>query len=731
VVDPDGRLAFANSATCRLLGFDCDELLGTPVADLLPADDAARIHAAHANLPFGSCHVSDSTLRRKDGSQLSVEISAAQLPDGRWQGWIRDRTERARRDLLREQALRQSEADRQWLTTVIDTVPLGVLLYHPGGRLTFNRRAEELLGMSLSADGGSKQYSSRILFPDGRPVAPDELVSARVLQRGETVIGEEYLIERADGTRIPILGSAAPIKDAGGAVVGGVGVFQDVSERLLLGEALRSNERLLQDVFDILPVGVWIADRTGRLVRHNPAGERIWAGARHVPIAEYGQYKGWWVDTGKQIEAEEWAMARALMHGETSTRELVRIQSFDGTFKTIINSAVPLRDPQGEIAGAIVVNEDITALHEAQERQRASERLLRTVIDLLPVGVWVTDEQGRITLANPAGARIWGGTRYVGPEQYAEYQAWSVETGQPIEADQWGLARAIRTGESSRAELIRIRTFDGSFKIVLNWAGPIRSDAGEILGAVAVNEDVTSFQRTQEQLRAAVREREEILAVVAHDLRNPLQAIVNYLRGIEREIDSLPPDGKIRTFLPAVEDIVGRTLGLVDDLLTVSVTSVSGGSLLKLAPIPASTLLAKAVAAARPFVAHAGLVLDVEARGDLPVINVDVDKLLRVFANLLDNTVKFTAPSGHITLAAETTTAGVKFSVANAGTALTDEQRAAMFQPFWQARHDQRGAGLGLSICRSIVEAHGGTIWAEPVEGMRVRVCFVLPRPAG
>jgi signal transduction histidine kinase len=114
----------------------------------------------------------------------------------------------------------------------------------------------------------------------------------------------------------------------------------------------------------------------------------------------------------------------------------------------------------------------------------------------------------------------------------------------------------------------------------------------------------------------------------------------------------------------------------------------------------------------------------------LPVINVDADKLLRVFANLLDNAVKFTASSGHITLAAEATTGGVRFSVANTGKALTDEERAAMFQLFWQGRRDARGAGLGLSICRSIVEAHGGTIWAEPVEGKRVRVCFVLPRLA-
>lgn len=597
VVGTDSRLAFANAATCRLLGFTRDELLGAPIAELLPADDAAQIHAAHAKLPYGSCHVSDSTLRRKDGSQLPVEISTAQLPDGRWQGWVRDRSERLRRDAARER----------------------------------------------------------------------------------------------------------------------------------LADDLRASERLLRDVFDILPVGVWIADHTGRLVRHNPAGERIWGGALHVPIAEFDRYKGWWLDTGERITAEDWGMTRALTRGETSSGELVRIQSFDGTFKTIIHSAVPLRDQSGEITGAIVVNEDITALHEAQERQRASERLLRTVIDVVPVGIWLTDAQGRITSVNPAGARIWAGTRYVGPEQYSDFEGWSVDTSRPIAPDQWGLARAIRNGETSRAELIRIRAFDGSFKTVINWAAPIRSDAGEIIGAVAVNEDVTSFQHTQEQLRAAVHDREEILAIVAHDLRNPLQSIINYLRSIAASLD-LPAEGQLRTLVAAAEDIAARMAGLVDDLLTVSVAGIGGTSLLNLAPVPAATLLSKAADAARPLIARAGLVMDIEVRGELPLISVDADKLLRVFANLLDNALKFTPPSGVITLGAETTIGGVRFSVANTGTALSDEERAAMFQPFWQGRRDERGAGLGLSICRSIVEAHGGTIWADPVEGKRVRVCVVLPR---
>jgi hypothetical protein len=102
--------------------------------------------------------------------------------------------------------------------------------------------------------------------------------------------------------------------------------------------------------------------------------------------------------------------------------------------------------------------------------------------------------------------------------------------------------------------------------------------------------------------------------------------------------------------------------------------------------------------------------------------------MLRVFAKLLDNALKFTDRRGSVVLRAEADSAKVQFCVANSGPALSVAELESMFKPFWQAgQEDRRGAGLGLSICRSIIEAHGGTIWAEPEPGKRVRICFALP----
>lgn len=126
---------------------------------------------------------------------------------------------------------------------------------------------------------------------------------------------------------------------------------------------------LLHEVLAILPVGVWVMDETGKIVYGNPAAQRIWAGAHYVGLEQFGEYKGWWVATGKRIEAEEWAAARAIRNGETSTDEEVEIECFDGTRKIILNSAAPIRGEENRIVGAIIVNHDIT------ERKRFEEQL--------------------------------------------------------------------------------------------------------------------------------------------------------------------------------------------------------------------------------------------------------------------------------------------------------------------------------------------------------------------
>lgn len=225
-----------------------------------------------------------------------------------------------------------------------------------------------------------------------------------------------------------------------------------------------------------------------------------------------------------------------------------------------------------------------------------------------------------------------------------------------------------------------------------------------------------------------LRDREEILAVVTHDLRNPLMSLVLAVNTVELMAAKLPGGAPLRERLASLADICRRMSGMVDDLLAVAVSTGGKRSMLKSVPVNAASLLDRAADAVRPLFTREGIELRIEGGAGLPDVQVDPDRILPVFVNLLDNALKFTQRSGHVVLRAEATPGGVRFSIANSGAALSDKELDRMFQPFWQARQDGRGAGLGLSICRSIVETHGGRIWSEPAPGMRVRICFEMPR---
>jgi len=144
----------------------------------------------------------------------------------------------------------------------------------------------------------------------------------------------------------------------------------DVTERLRAEEALKENEALLRTVLKTLPVGVWILNGKGEIVQGNPAGMQIWCGAKYVGIDRFEEYKGRWADNGRRIEPEEWGGARAILKGETSINEVIDIECFDGTTKTILHSAVPLRNNESNIIGAILVNQDVTDRKMAEEEIR-------------------------------------------------------------------------------------------------------------------------------------------------------------------------------------------------------------------------------------------------------------------------------------------------------------------------------------------------------------------------
>jgi PAS domain S-box-containing protein len=176
--------------------------------------------------------------------------------------------------------------------------------------------------------------------------------------------------------------------------------------------SLRKSEALLQATMKILPVGIWIMDAEGKVIFGNAAGQQIWAGAHYVGIEQFGEYKGWWLDSGKLIEAHEWGAARAIEKGETSIEEEVEIECFDGTHKIILNSALPLRDSAGNISGAIIVNQDISARKKTEKALHENERFLDVIVEHVPNMLFVKDAaELKFVRFNKAGEQLLGYSR--------------------------------------------------------------------------------------------------------------------------------------------------------------------------------------------------------------------------------------------------------------------------------------------------------------------------------
>jgi signal transduction histidine kinase len=228
------------------------------------------------------------------------------------------------------------------------------------------------------------------------------------------------------------------------------------------------------------------------------------------------------------------------------------------------------------------------------------------------------------------------------------------------------------------------------------------------------------------EARAATEARQHTLAVVAHDLRNPLTAI-----RMEAEMISamLQPTASAyeRDGLKRIHGMTGRMDGLIQDLLEVS--RMERGSLaLETFPRDPAALLAEAAGSLRPLTSAHGLQLVVRTADPLPAVQADGARVVQIVGNLVGNAVKFTPEGGTVTLACDPAEGEVRFEVSDTGPGIPPEQVPHIFGAFWQARHaDRRGLGLGLSIARGLVEAHGGRIWVESEPGYGAAFVFTLP----
>jgi PAS domain S-box-containing protein len=293
-------------------------------------------------------------------------------------------------------------------------------------------------------------------------------------------------------------------------------------------------------------------------------------------------------------------------------------------------------------------------------------------------------------------------------------------------AEDHPIANAV--GRPTSAILAPISSGGQRVGALMLLSGPSRRyDDADLQGAIDLAARMglaLENRRLYEAERTAIRAREEVLGIVAHDLRSPLGAVQH---GADILSTLVPEDRReaTRRVVEAIQRSIRRARRLVDDLLDVA--RIEAGKL-TMAPTPVApdALVRAVIELYTPVAAQACVSLDAEVSPGLPPVFVDEDRIHQVLSNLVDNALKFTPGGGRVRLVVGQDSPRVRFSVVDSGAGIPPEHLAHLFDRFWQASSNGRGAGLGLAIAKGIVEAHGGRLTANSAPGQGSTFSFTV-----
>jgi signal transduction histidine kinase/DNA-binding NarL/FixJ family response regulator len=369
---------------------------------------------------------------------------------------------------------------------------------------------------------------------------------------------------------------------------------------------------------------------------------------------------------------------------------------------------------------------DLTEQRRAQETAQRliaseqSERLIRTVLATLPIGVRVLDREGNIVVSNDASRQIWGDMRWPANVSGGAGGVRDPVTGQPIDYHDTAAYRALG-GQTVLDQFVRIG-IGARARIIRESAVPLRQGDNALRGAIVVSEDVTAQAEADQHLREAKeaaeeanRAKDEFLAMVSHELRTPVSAILLWAHLLRQGL--LPADEREQA-AELIEQSAKTQSQLIEDLLDVS-RLVSGKMQLMPVPQALGRLALEMVDSMRPAAQAKGVALETELAGDEGLIAmVDPVRFRQVLANLLSNAIKFTPEGGWVRVRMERAANSlVRTAVSDSGVGIAPQFLPHVFERFRQADSSltrrQGGLGLGLAIARQIVEMHKGTIRAE------------------
>jgi len=727
ITDERGRVRSMNAEAERLTGWTRTDAAGLPLTQVFriihEETGAAAESPVERVLREGRvvALANHTVLVARDGHETPIEDSAAPIrrAGGPILGVVlvfRDATEQ-----------RRAFAARAQLATIVEHSGDAIFTKDLNGTIqTWNDSAERLFGFRAEEIVGK---SINVLVPPELQDQECEILES--LRRGVSVERLETTRLAKGGRRIFVSVTVSPLRDSDGRVIGASKIVHDISERIAAQEALHQEKELLATTLASIGDAVIVTDAQGRITFLNGEAERLtgWtnAGAQGKGLPEVFRIVN--EQTRSTVEDPvEKVLRLGSVVGLANHTVLI---AQDGTEHPIDDSAAPIRRTGGDLFGVVLVFRDISARRQADRELRESEQHFRLLADAAPVLIWMSGTDRRCTWFN----KSW--LDFVGRAMEQEVGDGWAENVHPEDYE-----RCVRTyvtsfdAREAFSMTYRLRRHDGEHRWILDRGVPRYDSSAAFTGYIGSCVDVTDSVLAEEARRQADRRKDEFLAILSHELRNPLAPIrmaVSMLHQLG------PPDPELVKLRDMIERQTAQLARLLDDLLDVSRIS-SGKIVLRKEPTSLGLAIASAVEAARPSIRSQRHELNFVAASEAIQVEGDPARLAQVFTNLLHNASKYTLPGGRITVSLERQGSDAVVRVRDSGIGLAPDQLIRVFDMFAQVdasgERGQGGLGVGLALSRTLVQLHGGRIEAHS-EGLgkgseftvRLPVRSVVDRP--
>ena len=669
------------------------------------------------------------------------------------------------RDISEERSFRDlmQESEERFRLT-IDEAPIGMALVALEGRFVrVNRRMCEIVG--YSAEELETRTFQDITHPDD---VEADAASAGRLARGEIPryeVEKRYI--RKDGSVVTIMLSASILRGDDGAPRYFIAQIQDITDRKRAEAALRFSEARFSGIVSISADAIISVDDEQRITLFNQGAQSIFG---YAPAEVMGQSLDMLIP--ERLRARHHEEVARFAAGPVMARRMgQRPPQIMGRRKSGEEFPADAAISKLEVDGRTILTvalRDVTELRRAEREQKLlaeAGAVLSSSLDyeraLSDVGQLVVRDLADwciVDLLEPDGRPKRLFVASGDPAQAPLCREWEtlpldrarphlvehvLELKQPIvvervardgldpfaqSAEHLRLIRALDARSFLAVPLVIHDQIFGALSLVSSRASRrYGADELRLAQALALRAALAVQNgRLYEQAIRATQSRDEVLGVVAHDLRNPLSLILmqsQLLRRAEGEHER-----RNRRPMELIERSARRMNRLIRDLLDVSAIEAKHLGLER-SRVSTERLLIDAVETQRALAAAGSLALRTEIRMPLPEVWADPHRMQQVLENLIGNAAKFTPPGGEIVVGALPRDGEVMFWVADTGAGISAENVPHVFDRFWQVRTgERRGAGLGLQISRGIVEAHGGRIWVESAAGRGTTVFFTVPQ---